>query len=321
MQLLEDSVRSGNTADAPRLRAIRICPAQRPENQAKLAASVLREALADGFAGILVRNESLSSQDKCEEFALAVAGPLGKMLPQERDGSVLRHVRDRGLDIGSDPTARYSDTRFGGDFHTDGAECDEPLPDVFGLTCVRQSPRGGEFHIVKAAAVYERLRVAGFSANELTSSMCFDRRRGPASVGEPPFARKPLFRVVHGHVSATYLRTYIQSGHANPGAPELTQRQLDMLSIMSNVLADKALHLTLKLTPGDTLLLCNRCNLHGRSTYPAAGNKRGRLLVRTWISCSDSDDTSSASSSKRGCGCAQSVVTLIGGRAGSDRRE
>jgi alpha-ketoglutarate-dependent taurine dioxygenase len=218
------------------------------------------------------------------EKAFATLSALfGELAPQDKKGTLVRHVRDRGTAIGEGKSARYSDSRHGGSLHTDGAEAPMPVPEWFALHCVRQAPVGGALQLIDIRAAEERLTERPEHLAVLRSPFHFDRR-GDQEPGEPPTAEKPVLFSRGGQICITYLREYIERGHEHAEVPDLTTAQIDALDFLDSVLASPDLVTEDLMAVGDSLIIDNLRFLHGRTTFVDDPDpRRARLLLRTWI--------------------------------------
>jgi alpha-ketoglutarate-dependent taurine dioxygenase len=209
---------------------------------------------------------------------------LGDLCPQNSSGLEIKEVKDRGTAIGEGHSSRYSDSRYGGSLHTDGAPSPMPVPDYFGLFCVARAMRGGAFQMVRASTVYDRLIHSQPEAvSILEQPFHFDRRDNRGRHGEKT-ALKPVFFRENNEICITYLREYINAGHAYDGIPSLRSEQVRALDALDDVLSDSSLRVEGYLNPGEVVLVDNKGILHGRTTFeddPESGQKR--LLLRSWI--------------------------------------
>ena len=209
---------------------------------------------------------------------------LGEVQPQNATGMEIREVRDRGTRIAEGSASRYSDSRFGGSMHTDGAECPLPVPDFFSLLCVQQAAEGGVFQMVSAASVRDRLiAIAPDLEQTLHQPFHFDRRGDPGPGGVPT-AIKPILFWDRGGIATTYLREYVDAGHSHPGSPPLSDVQRRALDALDTILADTSLIVGGLLAPGDMLFVNNKRILHSRTTFKdGSGPTEHRLLLRMWL--------------------------------------
>ena len=207
---------------------------------------------------------------------------LGTLLPQDAAGATLREVKYRGLSIGEGATGRYSDSREGRQWHTDGPHRPRRPPEIFALLCVRPARVGGALVLIDGERVVSALEQ---DTIEILGQRFFFDQREPDSA---PVARQVLHRE-NGHWQFSYLRHYIELGHRHPHLPPLTGRQsaaLDRLDATLDRLADSdGGHHRIMLRPGQLVIVDNRRMLHGRTEFTADPPDGGRLLLRTWIRC------------------------------------
>lgn len=205
-------------------------------------------------------------------FTVRASALLGELLPQDAGGALLRDVTYRGVRLGEGPTGRYSDSRDGGNLHTDGPHVPGEPPDLFTLFCVRQAPVGGDLVLVHRDRLLDRL--GDDAIRTLRQPVHFDRRvQGGGTVSRPVLA--------DGRIS--YLRQYIELGHAHPGVPDLTAAQYAALDELDSYLDDPAGHTMTTLQPGEFAVIDNRVICHGRTAFRDDPTGATRLMLRTWI--------------------------------------
>lgn len=245
--------------------------------RAELAALV--GVYLDDGAGVLVLTGLPADRDGGERAVLRATRLIGEPLQQNREGTLVREVRDRGMSIGQRGRTRYSDSRFGGDLHTDGAEAPLPAPDVFTLFCVRQSARGGALQCLHVREVERALDPDVLAT--LHAPFRFDRR-GDQKPGQDPTTAKPVLFSQRGRPAITYLRSYIDHGHDHPGVPPLTTTQRAALDALDALISSSPAVMTGKLRQGELALFDNLSLLHGRTEFQDEPDHT-RLLLRTWI--------------------------------------
>lgn len=239
-----------------------------------------------GTRGIAVLSglDNLSDPQLRAVFTL-VCEALGTMVPQSFDSSVqlLREVTYRGNDL-SDRTLRYSDSRGGGSFHTDGVPVPGEVPDFIALLCLRQAAIGGELVFIDSQEI---LRLAAAQMPDiltvLGSQFHFDQRRKDepgATVVRRVVERSGTDRRTH---RLTYLRDYIESGHAMPGVRPLTQVETRAMDLLDAVMANEALHIEGRLLRGQIVISDNQRYLHGRHAFVDVSEDAGRMMLRAWI--------------------------------------
>ncbi|HTO00929.1 MAG TPA: TauD/TfdA family dioxygenase [Microthrixaceae bacterium] len=218
-----------------------------------------------------------------EEIELAYVGlgaHLGTPVGQDRDATLLGHVRDEGIER-VDPSVRFYRTKERQDFHTDGA-------DLVALLCLHRAVRGGESRIASSAAVYnEILRTRPDLLEVLYEPFCWDRNN-EQSAGEAPFFELPVCNDVNGVPRFFYIGWYIRDAQRHPEVPRLTDEQHEALALVESIANDPAVHLEMEFQPGDIQLLNNARMLHARAAYEDSGNPAERRhLLRLWLAAHD----------------------------------
>ena len=90
-----------------------------------------------------------------------------------------------------------------------------------------------------------------------------------------------------GAVSVIYQRRYIDSAERFAAAPKLSAMQRAALDLFDEVLEDPALHLGMRLAPGEVQLVHNHQLLHDRTAFTDEQDPaRRRHLLRLWL-CPD----------------------------------
>lgn len=225
--------------------------------------------------------EDLTLKD-AKRLVRSLSHVLGAIMPQDYHGEQIREVRDRGADITTSRSARYSDTRFGGHLHTDGMHRPGHIPDFFTLFCHRAAVRGGDSVFVHVDDIVDRLRAYDGVIDVLQQEFHFDSR-DTSGIGLRT-VRRPVLEPTKGGMRINYIREYIQSGHAEPGVPPLTSDQLRALDAVDAILADTTLHRYARLHQGQLMVIDNRRLVHGRTDFVDSEDPdRRRLLLRTWI--------------------------------------
>lgn len=257
-------------------------------SEARSARETMRSLVrdhVDGGAGFLIMTGiEVAEQDTYEKALLWASDALGTVMAQDKAGTRVRFVRNRGTTIGEGKSARYADSRHGGHLHTDGAERPFPLPDYFTLLCVRQAKTGGALRLVPVERIRARLADRPELLAVLEQDFHFDRR-GDQAPGEQATVRKPvLFTTGTGQHAVTYLRQYIEIGHGQPGAEALTSVQRRALDALDSVVEDPAGAIEGRMAAGELAVFNNLRVLHGRTEFDDHDDAgRARLLYRTWI--------------------------------------
>ena len=211
----------------------------------------------------------------------ALAAHVGTSRSQGADGARLFHVRDHGYPP-DDPRFRGPASSARLSFHTD--RCD-----VIAFACLRQARDGGDSFIVSSVSLYEELRA---HQPDVLAVLCrpFPYLRHTVDTGNAvPFCWLPVFSEHEGRFAAHLLRVLIDRADRAPDAPSLTGAQRDALDALDILAEDPALHVSLRLEPGDVLLLNNWTTFHRRSAFADVSDPTaGRHLLRIWLSVPNS---------------------------------
>lgn len=234
--------------------------------------------LSDGRGFLLLRRFPLDLLDDADtELAyLGFGTHLGTPVGQDKDATLLGHVRDEGIER-VDPSVRFYRTNARQDFHTDGA-------DLVGLLCLRRARSGGESRIASAAAVYnEVLRQRPDLLEVLYKPFCWDRN-DEQSPGEDPYFQLPVIHDVGGAPRVFYIGWYITDAQRHPEVPRLTDEQREAMALVESIANDPTFHLEMDFHPGDVQLLDNARILHSREAYEDAPDPaQRRHLLRLWL--------------------------------------
>jgi alpha-ketoglutarate-dependent taurine dioxygenase len=240
---------------------------------------LMREVVPD--LGLLVLTGLPASASDGERASRRLAALLGQILPQNKDGVLVREVRDRGTGIAEGERARYSDSRFGGHMHTDGVERPLPAPAYFTLFCVRQSEFGGALRFVHIRHVLAALASRPDVLDVLRAPFHFDRR-GDQESGAGPTVAKPVLFTQGGKPAIAYFRSYIERGHEHPGIPGLTSAQIAALDALDEAVYSAGHIREDKMRGGEFAIFDNLSLLHGRTEFRDTAESP-RLLLRTWV--------------------------------------
>jgi len=240
------------------------------------------ETLRSGRGFVLVRGFPVDDLD-AGDVELAYAGfgtHFGTPVSQDAEGTLLGHVRDRGLPR-TGPEVRLYTTAERQDFHTDGA-------DIIGLLCLQRARSGGESRIASAAAVYnEILRRDPRLLDVLYEPMYWDRNGGE-SPGEEPFFRLPVLTDVDGGPRFFYVGWYIRDAQRHAGVPPLTDEQSAAMAMIEDIANSPEFYVEMDFRPGDVQLLNNAVILHSREAYTDFDDAdRKRHLLRLWLRAHD----------------------------------
>ncbi len=186
-------------------------------------------------------------------------------------------VRDIGVDYRTTTGRGYS-SRSALDFHADGS-------DIVGLMCIRTAKSGGESLISSSIRAHNELLAKRPDAvRELTGLFTFSRQ-GEEAPEEPPYYQASVFGWRDGRFACRHLRNHINSAQrVFPEVPRLTERQIEALDLLDDVLAREDLCFRMQFVPGDVQLINNHIILHSRTDYEDFEElELKRHLFRLWI--------------------------------------
>lgn len=225
------------------------------------------------------------SEPEARRFVQRVSRLLGEPLRHDFSGELVRDVVDRGVRLQGASTVRYSDTRQGGDLHTDGCHRLGRVPDLFTLFCVRQARSGGALILVHLSDLLDILQDQPEVLDAFRLPVHFDTR-DEQSPGVPRTVQRPILETIAGSARIHYLREYIESAHARPDVPPLSAKQTEALNVLDALLNCADIQTRLRLKPGEMIVVNNRSVIHGRTAFPPDIGRRRRLLLRVWIAAS-----------------------------------
>ncbi|WP_336323746.1 TauD/TfdA family dioxygenase [Streptomyces lavendofoliae] len=254
-------------------------PAEPPEFPAGLLAR-LAEQLTRGPGFAVVRGGPLTglSDARCLDLAHRFAARLGTPRPPDapEQGHALLTSRLPAGHPAADAVRGGVDDRDLA-LHTDRGGPPGP-PRLLGLLCVRQAAHGGASLLAGGATVHDRLLARHPAVlGRLYRDFRFGRGDGFDRV-------HPVFERSAGEVLTRYNRYWIERGHREAGE-SLSAGDRTALDAFDEILADPGTVLSIRLRPGDFLLLDNTAVLHGRTAFTDTSGDplRRRCLVRVWV--------------------------------------
>lgn len=195
---------------------------------------------------------------------------------QDKAGSVMHSVRDKGKNLQQDSAARGYETNNELTFHNDGS-------DAVMLLCLNTAISGGQSKLVSGGFIFnEILRQAPELIELLQQPFHYDTRE------QHPDGRKiqsvPIFNYYAGKLSLLYKRSYMLSAQRFPEVPRLTAEHHRAVDLLESIANDPNNHITFHLEKGDVMFANNYSVLHSRTAYEdheALEDKRH--LLRTWL--------------------------------------
>lgn len=242
----------------------------------------IRQTVLHGSGIYLLRGLPMERWSK-RQAAIAFWGlgmHMGEPCSQNGKGHVLGHVKNLGLDY-SDAATRGYQTNARLPYHTDSS-------DIVGLLCLKTAQSGGLSSVVSSTTVYNEVLKRRPDLMPVLMQPFHRTRWGEIPEGKMPWAEVPVFMPYEGRVISHYVRSAIRKGQDLPGAPPLTDLQIEALDLVDSIAAAPDVHLDMTFEPGDIQLVCNHGIYHSRTAYedwPAPADRRH--LLRLWLACTD----------------------------------
>lgn len=238
----------------------------------------IQRHLEGGRGFVLVRGfpvESFSEAEIAKMF-WAFGCSVGTPEKQDKEGNLLHHVRDTGLNILESDNVRGYQTNIELDYHNDGG-------DAFLLLCIKKGKSGGVSKLVSATAIFnEVIRRYPEIADVLQEPFYFDNR--VQTNAEARWSKFPIFTYYAEKLYVLYKRGYIELAQRFEDVPKLTEKQISALDAMDKTANDPAFELSFTMQPGDIQIANNYSILHSRTSYiDFDEQERKRHMLRLWV--------------------------------------
>ena len=241
--------------------------------------SELALKLLDGIGFEVIKGLPVKrySPEMIATIFFGIGAHLGDARSQNADGHLLGHVRDIGANS-NDQNTRIYQTSQRQTFHTDSA-------DVVGLICINDAKKGGDSLLVSAVTIFNQMVELRPDLIEYLFDPIATDRRGEVPPGELPYLTIPPLSLEDNLLTVFYQRQYIDSAQRFDDAMKLSKRHVEALDLFDTLANDPALHLSMRLRPGDMQFVYNHAFLHDRTGFVdwAEPNKK-RHLLRLWLS-------------------------------------
>ena len=209
-----------------------------------------------------------------------IGSHLGSARSQNAAGHLLGHVRDIGADV-NNPNTRIYQTTARQSFHTDSC-------DVVGLLCLKEAKEGGDSMLASSVTAYNEIAKRRPDLVPALFEPVATDRRGEVPEGQDPFFMIPVFTWHEGYLTCLYQRNYINSAQRFDQAPKLTPQQKQTLDLLDEIVNDPAIHLEMRLRPGDMQFVYNHSLLHDRTGFVDWPDpEERRHLLRLWLALPD----------------------------------
>ena len=241
--------------------------------------SELALKLLDGIGFEVIKGLPVKrySPEMIATIFFGIGAHLGDARSQNADGHLLGHVRDIGANS-NDQNTRIYQTSQRQTFHTDSA-------DVVGLICINDAKKGGDSLLVSAVTIFNHMVELRPDLVEYLFDPIATDRRGEVPPGELPYLTIPPLSLEDNLLTVFYQRQYIDSAQRFDDAMKLSKRHVEALDLFDTLANDPALHLSMRLRPGDMQFVYNHAFLRDRTGFVdwAEPNKK-RHLLRLWLS-------------------------------------
>ena len=200
---------------------------------------------------------------------------IGTPVGQDRNGSLITHIRDERLPPG--PGVRRYQTNLSQGFHSDAS-------DIVGLLCIQAAKSGGMSRIVSAHTIYnEFARHAPLLLELLYEPMPWSRHTEQRE-GETPYFELAPISDVNGVPRISVIPWFIRQSQEHPAAPRLTEPQLAALDLFDSLTSLPDFQVTMQFERGDLQWLNNTCILHARDAYVDHKQlEQRRHMARVWL--------------------------------------
>jgi hypothetical protein len=221
------------------------------------------------------------SEDEFKLLNWAIGLYTGVARPQGKASQYISAVRDVGVDYRAASGRGYS-SNAKLDFHVDGA-------DLTTLACYNTARTGGQSMISSSLTAREIIIAERPDLAEIAhQDFCFSRQHEETE-DEGPFYRQPLFDFADGRLFGKWNRNRVQSAQRFDAAPRLTEKQLETMAVIDEILQRPENMYTMYMEPGDLQIINNYTTLHSRTAYEDFEKpEEKRLLFRLWLAPPDS---------------------------------
>ena len=231
-----------------------------------------------GFALIRgLSTDRFGTEEKMLNVFWGFGNHVGKPEPQDREGKLLHHVRDTGLDMAQHDNLRLYQTNRTIPYHNDGS-------DVFMLLCLRPAKRGGQSLLVSAVSVFNEIIRRRVDLAEVLQRPFYFDARGQQAKGMPRCQVVPIFNSYEERLHVLYKRDYIELAQRFDEVPRLSERQIEALDLIDEICHEDRFALEFDMQAGDILLANNYQILHSRGAFEDdLDPDRRRHMLRLWL--------------------------------------
>jgi hypothetical protein len=258
----------------------------------------IRNELENGCGLMKLRGLPVSryNENQLRTLYFGIGSNVGTPVYQNRNGELMRCIRDEGADVGKQYgqiedaqmadgkpfLSSYARTLSNGAlrFHTDRT-------DVVALLCVNQAVCGGVSTICSSVAVMNEMLRRRPDLAQLLFEPWYRSRHGEEAEHADEVYVLPIFGLREGRFTSHFSLTYIEAAQTVDGVPKLTDAQQEAIDQLLAIAKELAFEMVLE--PGDIQFLNSHVTYHGRT--PFEDDKRAgreRLLMRLWLAMPNS---------------------------------
>lgn len=228
------------------------------------------QAVQKRFGFAVIKNLPVDyPEDVLATLLMAIGNSIGSLMPQNPQGELLSFVTD--LSSGKKEIRGYL-SNLNLPFHSDTA-------DILALLCVRTAKKGGLNSLVSSNTIYETIL-----ENEPKHMPLLER--GFRYTYPEDMDRQsnyiPVFSSMQKYRSCRYLRSFIELNAS------LSDQEYEALDAFDRAATSPLNVFSLKVEPGDLLLVNNYTLLHSRTEFEDFTSPSDRrMLQRLWINIDD----------------------------------
>ncbi len=219
----------------------------------------LQEQIVSGVRMAVVRPVASLTFEQQMAVPWVMGSLFGEPLVQNENGDRAYIITDRGGRM--EEGARYSQTRQGGSFHTDGVNLKSGY-DCFLLSCISAAEEGGESILLNGFTILKKLQEQAPDALDVLSRELVWEYKGI----KQDFYREPIVKVEDGKLIWRYLRNYIEEAAVKTGEA-LTDETIAAMDKLDEVMDDHDIQFRGFLQPGETAIINDRQIFHGRTEF------------------------------------------------------
>ena len=221
---------------------------------------LISDQLDTGVRFAVVKSVSDISLQQQIAVPWVIGSLMGSPLEQNEAGDRLYIITDRGGKMKDG--ARYSQTKEGGSFHTDGVNLKEGY-DYFLLSCISPADEGGESILINGFSIFGDLRDEFPDALDALKRDLVWEYKG---IYKDRFYREPILKFERGEMVWRYLRDYIEEAAVKQNEP-LSEETVAAMDRLDLVMDRAGLQFRYFLKPGETAVINDKQIFHGRTAF------------------------------------------------------